>query len=92
MILTFKAFQKENVITESVQIINGEKKEIVLHNFYSMFLPVKAREYYLNSFTEAWAREMCLEETKLTHGIKSIESKKGMRTTHTLKPPLFYWP
>lgn len=86
VILTFKAFQKENVITESVQIINGEKKEIVLHNFYSMFLPVKARDYYLNSFTGAWAREMSLEETKLTHGIKSIESKKGVRTTHTENP------
>lgn len=86
VILTFKAFQKENVITESVQIKNGEKKEVVLHNFYSMYLPIKAGEYYLNSFSGAWAREMGLEETLLTHGIKTIESKKGVRTTHSENP------
>lgn len=84
--LTFKAFQKENVITQSVEIRNAQKKEIVLHNYYSMYLPIKANSYYLNSFTGSWAREMLLEESLLTHGIKSIESKKNTRATHTENP------
>lgn len=84
--LTFKAFQKENVITQSVEIRNEEKKDVILYNFYSMYLPVKANNYYLNSFTGSWAREMKLEETLLTHGIRSIESKKNTRATHTENP------
>lgn len=84
--ITIKAYQKENVFTQSVQIKNAEKKNIILHNFYSSFLPVKAENYYLNSFHGAWAQEMFMEESLLNHGIKSIESKKGVRTTHTENP------
>lgn len=84
--LTIKAYQKENVYTQSVQIKNEEGKDITLHNFYSSFLPLKANKYYLNSFHGAWAQEMFMEETLLTHGVKSIESKKGVRTTHTENP------
>jgi len=84
--LIIKAYIKENVFTQNVRIKNEEKKDIVLHNFYSSFLPIKAENYYLNSFHGAWAQEMFLEESKLTHGIKSIESKKGVRTTHTENP------
>jgi len=84
--LTIKAFQKENVISQSVQIKNAEKKGVVLHNFYSFFLPVKANKYYLNSFSGGWSREMNLEEALLNHGIKSIESKKGVRTTLSENP------
>jgi alpha-galactosidase len=86
VILIFRAFRKENVITQRVEIKNEDNKEIVLHQFYSMSLPVKAEKYYLNTFTGAWAREMMLEETLLTHGMKSVESKKGIRTTHTENP------
>lgn len=85
--LIIKAYQKENVYTQSVKIKNGEKKkEIVLHSFYSSFLPIKANKYYANTFYGAWAQEMMMEENLLTHGIKCIESKKGVRTTHTENP------
>lgn len=84
--LTIKAYQDENVFSQSVRIENRETSEVVLHNYYSMYLPIKAEEYYLNSFAGDWAKEMGLEETMLTHGIKSIESKKGMRTTRTENP------
>ncbi len=84
--VTIKAFRKENVFSQSVRIENRESSNVVLHNYYSMYLPVKANKYYLNSFAGDWAREMGLEETRLTHGIKSIESKKGMRTTRTENP------
>jgi alpha-galactosidase len=84
--LTLKAFRKENVITQSVQLTNGAKQNILLHDFYSLYLPVKSKHYYLNTFTGAWAREMCLEETLLTHGIKSVATRKGVRTTQTENP------
>lgn len=84
--ITVNAFQKENVFTQSVRIENQEQSDVVLHNYYSMYLPVKAERYFLNSFAGDWAKEMGLEENQLTHGIKSIESKKGMRTTRTENP------
>lgn len=84
--LTIRAYQKENIYTQSVQIKNGEKKGIQLHSFYSSFLPIKAKNYYLNSFYGAWAQEMGMEESLLNHGIKTIENKMGVRTTHTENP------
>lgn len=84
--LTVKAYQKENVFSQSVKIKNEQKKDIVLHNFYSSYLPIKAKKYFLNTFYGGWAQEMFMEESELNHGIKTIESKKGVRTTHTENP------
>lgn len=84
--LIFKAYSREDVFTASVLIRNLNKKDVRLTRFYSSYLPVKANSYYLNTFYGAWAQEMCMEQSKLTHGIKSVESKKGVRTTHTENP------
>lgn len=42
--------------------------------------------YYLTHFNGTWAVEMQVEEEELTHGIKVIESKKGVRTTQSESP------
>ena len=84
--LEITAYQRENVLTQKVSITNKEKKDIVLHNFYSSYLPVRAKKYYLNSFYGAWAQEMFMEESLLNHGIKTIENKMGIRTSHTENP------
>lgn len=84
--LIVKAFHKENVFSQYVVITNEEKSPVRLHNFYSFFLPVKSTAYYLNSFTGDWAMEMGLSETLLTRGIKSIETKKGVRVTRSESP------
>ena len=84
--LVYKAFIKENVITQQVILENKEKKQITLHNFHSLYLPIKSNKYYLNSFGGKWGKEMKLEQTLLTHGHKSIETRKGVRTTQTENP------
>lgn len=84
--LTITAYQRENVFTQRVSIQNNEKKSVILHNFYSSYLPVRAKKYYLNSFYGAWAQEMFMEESLLNHGIKTIENKMGIRTSHTENP------
>jgi len=84
--LYYKAFKQENVFTMSSEIINKEPKEIVLHNYYSFYLPVNANKYYLTQFYGSAAKEMSVEEHALTHGMKSIQSRKGVRTTHTENP------
>jgi alpha-galactosidase len=84
--LVFKSYVRNDIFTVSAVIENKSKKDICLTRFYSSFLSVRAKRYYLTTFYGAWAQEMGIEESLLTHGIKSIESKKGVRTTHTENP------
>ena len=62
------------LFTASTIIENLNEKRHSSDTFYSSFLPVKANRYYLNTFYGAWAQEMNMEQSLLTHGIKSIES------------------
>jgi alpha-galactosidase len=84
--LVFEAFGKENILTQHVKIKNEENGDIQLHNFYSFYLPVNTQSYYLTEFHGTWAREMQLTESLLTSGIRSVESKKGNRTTQSESP------
>ena len=84
--LVYTAYKKQNVITAHSVIRNGEKGAVTLHNYYSSALPVKADKYLLTHLHGAWAAESQMENTLLTHGTKSIESRKGVRTTHTENP------
>ncbi|MDR1090708.1 MAG: alpha-galactosidase, partial [Prevotella sp.] len=84
--LHFESYQKEDVITQWVEVKNNESGKIILKNIYSSFLNLRANSYYLTHFNGAWAGEMNCVEEKLDYGIKSIESKKGVRTTQTENP------
>lgn len=84
--LVYTAYKKQNVITAHSVIRNGEKGAVTLHNYYSSALPVKADKYLLTHLHGAWAAESQMENTLLTHGTKCIESRKGVRTTHTENP------
>ncbi|HET9571549.1 MAG TPA: alpha-galactosidase [Bacteroidales bacterium] len=80
------AFQKENIISESITVMHTEKKQIILGNIASSYIPLHAGAYYLTHFYGTWAHEMQMNEEKLTPGIKVIESKKGVRTTQSENP------
>lgn len=84
--LFYKAYRKENVFTMHAEMVNNESGEIVLHNYYSFYLPIEAHKYYLTHFYGTATTEMSVEETKLTHGLKSIETRKGIRSTHSENP------
>ena len=84
--LVYTAYGEENVILSHSEIENRTGGPIVLHEFYSSALPLRASKYLLTHFYGSWAREMQVDHTLLTHGIKSIESRKGVRTTHTENP------
>ncbi|MDD6253784.1 MAG: alpha-galactosidase [Bacteroidales bacterium] len=84
--LVFTAYWKQNIITAHTVIRNREKGDITLRSFYSSALPIKAEKYLLTHLYGAWAREAQVDRTVLTHGTKSIESRKGVRTTHTESP------
>lgn len=84
--LIYTAYPEEDVIVMNSEISNAGKEPVTLINYYSASLPVIADKYYLTHFYGSWAREMQVDRELLTHGAKIIESKKGVRTTHTENP------
>lgn len=79
VVLHFSAFSKENVLKEWVEISHIEKAPVQLTHFASSMLHFKADDYWLTQFHGDWAEEMHVSETKLTSGIKIIDSKLGTR-------------
>ncbi len=88
VILHFKAFFKEDVLSSSSTVINKEKESITLSNYASSMLHFDADNYYLTQFHGDYAREMDMQESKLTSGIKIIDSKLGSRT-NMYQTPVF---
>lgn len=84
--LIFTAYARENVITTHALIHNREKGAVELRDFYSSALSLRAGKYLLTHLYGAWAREAQVEHSLLDHGSKSIESTRGVRTTHTEQP------
>ena len=86
--LYYKTYARENVMEQWSVIKNGEKKTITLHKYASANLYYIADDYFLTHFHGTWAQEMKPEETKLTSGIKVLDSKLGTRA-NLFQPPTF---
>lgn len=84
--LIYEAYLDSDVILASTEITNGGKKQVVLDAYASSALNIKAQKYLLTHFYGSWAREMQVDREVLTHGVKTIENKMGIRTTHTENP------
>ncbi len=81
-----EAYQNEDVIALWTVIRNNEPGAVSLNNFYSSMLDLRAESYYLTHFNGTWAGEMNRTEERLGYGVKSVESRKGVRTTQTENP------
>ncbi len=87
--LNFSAFQKENMIKTWTEIKHQEKNPVTLTNFASAMLHCDADKYWLTQFHGDWAQEMRMEESQLTAGIKTIDSKLGTRANMYATPVFF---
>lgn len=86
--LYYKTYFKEDVVEQWTSIQHQEKGEVTLHKFASANLYIKSAGYWLNQYHGDWAKEMQAEESKLTHGIKTLDSKLGTRA-NLFQPPVF---
>ncbi len=84
--LVYTAYSKENVILTHSVIRNAGKGKISLRSYYSAALPLMADKFLLTHLYGTWAHEDRVAHTLLTHGTKTIESKKGICTTHSEVP------
>ncbi|MDR3296929.1 MAG: alpha-galactosidase [Prevotellaceae bacterium] len=84
--LHFTAYKAENVICQHVSISHQEKGAVKIANIASSYLSLHADAYYLTHFYGSWGAEMRVKEEPLTQGIKTVESKEGVRTTRFQNP------
>ncbi len=86
--LFFKTYSQEDVVEQWTVIKNKEKGSIELEKYASSNLHFAFDNYYLTSYHGSWGSEMKPEETLLTNGIKTLDSKLGARA-NLLAPPTF---
>jgi len=86
--LNYKVYYKENVIEQWSVIRHNEKGDVVLNKCASANLYLRANSYWLRQYHGDWAKEMQPEETKLSHGIQTLDSKLGTRPD-LFQPPVF---
>ena len=86
--LYYKIYSAEDVIEQWSTIRNREGGAITLNKYASANLYIQGKGFYLNQYHGDWAMEMKAEEAKLTHGIKTLDSKLGTRA-NLFQPPVF---
>ncbi len=87
--LIFVSYFEEDIIKTWTEIIHQEKNPVVMSNFASSMIHLNADNYWLTQFHGDWAEEMRMEESQLTSGIKTIDSKLGTRA-NIFQTPVFF--
>ncbi|TRW25771.1 alpha-galactosidase [Flavobacterium zepuense] len=78
--LFITAYFENDVIEQWTTIKHAEKGTVTLNKYASANLYIKGNNnFWLNHYHGEWAKEMQPEETRLTHGIKVLDSKLGTR-------------
>lgn len=88
--VNYRTYPDAGVIETWVDAVNNGKKDVELREFASGYLPVRSGDVYLTSFYGSWANEARMEEEPLTHGMKIIKNKDGLRNTHTAHPEVMF--
>lgn len=86
--LFYKVYKNEDVIEQWSAISHQEKGDVVLHKYASANLHLKAGSYWLTQYHGDWAKEMQPEESRITHGIKTLDTKLGTRA-NLFQPSVF---
>ena len=86
--LYYKSYYKDDVIEQWSVITHHEKGNVTLNKFASANLYLKADSYWLRQYHGDWVKEMQPEEARITHGIKTIDSKLGTRA-NLFEPSVF---
>ncbi|WP_223818118.1 alpha-galactosidase [Mucilaginibacter rubeus] len=80
--LYYKTYFKEDVTEQWSVIKHNEKGVVTLNKYASANLNLKGNTtggFWLKQYHGNWAMEVQPEEARLTHGIKTIDSKLGTR-------------
>ena len=86
--LYYKVYYKEDVVEQWSRIMHKEKGNVIVYKYASANVYLQSKSFWLKQYHGDWAREMQPEVSKLTHGIKTLDSKLGTRAD-LFQPPVF---
>ena len=81
--VNYGVYPGEDVIESWTEISHSEKGKVKLTQFSSGYLPIRMGDVWLSNLYGSWANESQVEEAPLTHGMKVIKNRDGVRNSHT---------
>ena len=77
VVLSYTAFEKENVITRSVRVQNQGKENLRIEKILSACLDMDNEDFSMLSLHGTWARERHIQTGELHYGKQVISSARG---------------
>ena len=84
-VLVYTVFEDLDVVTRSVRLKNTGKAPLNVKRVLSMCVDFDNDGYDLITLNGSWARERCIERSKLHHGKQGVDSVKG-ESSHQNNP------
>lgn len=84
--LFFQSFPENDVIEAWTVVHHEEKGNVTLEQFASSAPDFGTADHWLTQFRGDWADEVNMSEEKLSYGVKTIDSKIGVRAHQFLNP------
>ncbi|MDY2628977.1 MAG: alpha-galactosidase [Lachnospiraceae bacterium] len=75
--LMYSVFEKEDVITRSVKIVNEGDQTLYLDKVYSACLDMDQQDFEMISLCGSWARERHIQRGSLRYGKQLVSSGRG---------------
>lgn len=79
----YKVYDDADVMETWTDITHKEKKNVVLDQFASGYLPIRRGNVWLSHLYGSWANEGKLAQEPLKPGVKVIQNEDGIRNSHT---------
>ena len=79
----YRTYPDVDMIETWTEIVNNERKPVLLRRFDSGFLPVRLGDTWISHLSGGGNNEGLLIQEPLTRGMKVIKNKDGNRNSHT---------
>jgi len=76
--LFYSVYEKENIITRNLKLINHNEDSIIIDKILSFSLDMLNKGYTLTKLDGAWIRERNISDVELTKGSIRFDSKRGV--------------
>lgn len=81
--IMYRAYTNSDVIETWTELINNEKKPVLLRQFASAYMPIREGNVWISHLHGAWADEANVTAEPLTPGMKVIKNNDGVRNAQT---------
>lgn len=85
VILYYSTFEKEDIISRTVKVMNTSGQTIQIRNIASLSVDFETADFDFISLQGAWARERHVSRRELCQGATSVESRRGA-SSHQANP------